>query len=156
MNGRYSVWVAAIVVSSSALADGRIAGFVRDGATLGPAREARVSIDGPALLEPREFQTDEAGGYALTLPAGTYEVTYSASDFAPFRIRIVVRSNATIRANVDLCPSAVSCCLLVLSKAPSVDVGSALQQAEFSAFLPDQRRWGSNRPSRQLIVPRME
>ncbi|HEX4936952.1 MAG TPA: carboxypeptidase-like regulatory domain-containing protein [Gemmatimonadaceae bacterium] len=156
MNVPATVVSLVFVLSTTALADGRMFGTVSDAATRAPSAGAQVRIEGAALRRPLETSVDPAGGYSFTVPAGTYEVTYSAPASLPYRTRLVIRSNASIRANVELCPEAVECCFLVMNPPPSIDVGSAAQQPDLSPFLPGRRAWGEQAPSRPLVAPRRE
>lgn len=124
--------IAALLAASLAFAQGNsvITGTVTDAATTKPIGDLVITATSPALQGERIVVTDAAGIYRLSqLPPGTYTLRLSREAYKPFtRADVQVRVDRTIRVNVQLQPESLqSEEILVVGKAPTVDVGSATQ-----------------------------
>jgi hypothetical protein len=120
------------VTPALALAQGTsaITGVVSDAASGKPVADVVVTATSPALQGDRTVVTDAAGLYRLSqLPPGTYTLRLEKESFKPFsRGDVQVRVDRTIRVNVQLQPESMqSEEILVVGRAPTVDVGSAQQ-----------------------------
>lgn len=156
MNVRCAVWVAAVVASSTALADGRIFGTHYDVMTRVPRGGAQVRLEGPALAEPLEVTVDSQGHYAVLAPAGWYRITFLAPHHRPYSSTVLVRANVSIREDFMLCPTDSECDYVYPGQRQPIDVASAAQQPDLSPFVPERRVWGPAMPSRRLLPPRLE
>ena len=142
-NRRVVVAIAAFglsLLSHSALAQGTIAGTVRDesGAVL-PG--VTVSAASPALIEgAREAVTDSSGVYTITnLRPGTYAVTFTLTGFATtVRPNVIIEANFAAQVNAELKVSALQETITVTGEAPIVDVKSSVQQQVLTREILDE------------------
>lgn len=121
---------ALFAATAAAQGNSVITGTVTDAASNSPIPDLVVTATSPALQGERIAVTDAAGIYRLSqLPPGTYTLRLSRESYKPFtRPDVQVRLDRTIRVNVQLQPvSLQSEEILVVGKAPTVDVGSATQ-----------------------------
>lgn len=121
--------IGSALVSSLAFAQGSavVTGIVTDAATGKPVPDVVLTATSPALQGEEVVVTDAAGLYRLAaLPAGTYTLKLEKESYKPYsRSDIVVRTDRTVRVNIQLQPEAVqSDTIVVVGKPPSVDVGS--------------------------------
>ena len=121
--------IVSMLVSSVALAQGTsvITGTVTDAATGKPVPDVVVTAKSSALQGEEVVVTDAAGLYRLAqLPPGEYTIKLEKESYKPFsRAEITVRSDRTIRVNIQVQPESVqSEQIVVVAKAPTVDVGS--------------------------------
>jgi len=90
---------------ATALRAGFIAGQVHYTGNQPPLANAQISAYDEQSLRRAVVQTDDAGLYAVALPAGVYRVTAEAFGFAPqTRPDVVVEESATVTANFVLDP----------------------------------------------------
>lgn len=104
-----------------------ITGTVTDAATGKPVPDVVVTASSPALQGEAVVVTDSAGLYRLAqLPAGVYSLRLEKESFKPFsRTEINVRTDRTIRVNIQVQPEAVTGdTIVVVGRPPTVDVGS--------------------------------
>jgi len=118
-----------MLVSSVALAQGSsvITGTVTDAATGKPVPDVVVTAKSAALQGEQIVVTDAAGLYRLAqLPPGEYTLKLERESYKPFsRDGITVRTDRTVRVNVQVQPEAVqSEQIVVVARPPTVDVGS--------------------------------
>ena len=118
-----SALLGVVLVSSSAYAQGTLAGTVRDnsGAVL-PG--VTVEAASPALIEKvRTAITDGTGQYRITeLPPGTYAVTFTLTGFSTVkREGVAVSGSGVIPINVELGVGTVQETITVTGEAPLVD-----------------------------------
>lgn len=118
-----------MLVSSVALAQGSsvITGTVTDAATGKPVPDVVVTARSAALQGEQIVVTDSAGLYRLAqLPPGEYTLKLERESYKPFsRDGITVRTDRTVRVNVQVQPEAVqSEQIVVVARPPTVDVGS--------------------------------
>jgi len=143
-----SVLLLAGVLSAQAPTAGRIMGMVQDeqGNSLpGVAVEAKsLKLMGTAATV-----TDTSGAYRLlALPPGTYKITFSLPGFTSVvRDGIVLGVEQALAVDITMKPGAIEAEILVIGKAPLIDVksaarGSVLTQQTFSA-LPKGRSFDS-------------
>jgi len=154
--GRLTVALFVLFLPAAALAQGSIAGFVKDtsGAVM-PGVSVEAASD--ALIEKtRTAVTDSAGQYKIVdLPPGTYQVSYTLSGFKNVkRSGVVLEGTFAAQINVELQVGAVEETLTVTAETPTVDVINA--QKEFVAnrevldAIPVAVR---NTPGRALLIP---
>lgn len=137
------------LMPAAALAQGAIAGIVRDGSgAVLPG--VTVEAASPALIEKvRSAVTDGAGQYrVIDLRPGTYTVTFALPGFATVkREGIELAGNFTATVNADLRLGALEETVTVTGETPVVDVQSAQRQQilnhEIVAALPTGRSFQS-------------
>jgi iron complex outermembrane receptor protein len=69
---------------------------------------SRVSVQ--AANSGKGTSTDENGIYTLTLPAGNYEITYSAAGHTPQTVSVTITPGATIVQDIVLAAQSSSIC----------------------------------------------
>lgn len=121
--------IGSALVSSLAFAQGTavVTGTVTDAATNKPVPDVVITATSPALQGEEVVVTDSAGLYRLAaLPPGTYTLKLEKESYRPYsRSEITVRTDRTVRVNIQLQPEAVqSDTIVVVGRPPSVDVGS--------------------------------
>src|SRR5215470_13252369 len=123
------VLTAFVLAPAAALAQATITGVVRDssGAIL-PGVD--VEAAGPALLAPRNVQTDTNGVYRIVeLPPGTYNLTFSLSGFTRVvREGIQVQGTMVVTIAADMKVGAVAETITVTGETPVVDTQSVKQE----------------------------
>ncbi len=129
--------VASIVCAAPALAQGQagISGTARDN-TGGAIPGVTVVAASPALIEQRRVvATDGAGNYSIvSLPAGTYTVTFTLQGFnTVVREGVVLQGAFVASIDADLAVGTLSETLTVTGASPTVDVVSTRQQTVLSA-----------------------
>lgn len=105
-----------------------LTGTVTDAATRQPVADVVVTATSPALQGEQLVVTDATGNYRLPqLPPGSYTIRLEKESYKPYsRSDIVLRADRTIRVNVELLPEALkSEEIVIVGKAPTIDVGSA-------------------------------
>ncbi len=112
-----------------ALAQGTsvITGTVLDAATGKPVPDVVVTATSPARQGEELVVTDSTGLYRFTqLPAGVYALRLEKEAYRPFtRGDVAVRVDRTVRVNIELQPEAVEDTIVVVGRAPTVDVQSS-------------------------------
>ncbi len=121
--------IASACVSSLAFAQGTavVTGIVTDAATSKPVPDVVITATSSALQGEEVVVTDSSGLYRLAqLPAGVYTLKLEKESFKPYsRTDINVRTDRTVRVNIQLQPEAVQGdTVVVVGKPPTVDVGS--------------------------------
>jgi len=125
-----SVALAGVLASANADAQGTavMTGTVIDTATKRPVADVVVTVTSPALQGEQTVVTDKAGSYRIpNLPPGVYTLRLEGDAYKPYsRGGITMRVNSTIRVNAELLPEGLKAEeVVVVGKAPTVDVGSA-------------------------------
>ena len=121
--------IGSALVSSLAFAQGTsvVTGTVTDAATGKAVPDVVITASSPALQGEEVVVTDAEGVYRLgQLPAGTYLLKLEKESYKPFsRADITIRTDRTVRVNIQLQPEAVQGdTVIVVGKPPTVDVGS--------------------------------
>lgn len=124
-----SVLIASALVSSLAFAQGTavVTGIVTDAATSKPVPDVVITATSSALQGEEVVVTDSSGLYRLAqLPAGVYTLKLEKESFKPYsRTDINVRTDRTVRVNIQLQPEAVQGdTVVVVGRPPTVDIGS--------------------------------
>lgn len=124
-----TVLVASACVSSLAFAQGTavVTGIVTDAATSKPVPDVVITATSPALQGEEVVVTDSSGLYRLAqLPAGVYTLKLEKESFKPYsRTDINIRTDRTVRVNIQLQPEAVQGdTVVVVGRPPTVDIGS--------------------------------
>ena len=124
-----SALISSALLSSLAFAQGTavVTGIVTDAATSKPVPDVVITATSSALQGEEVVVTDSSGLYRLAqLPAGVYTLKLEKESFKPYsRTDINVRTDRTVRVNIQLQPEAVQGdTVVVVGKAPTVDVGS--------------------------------
>jgi hypothetical protein len=145
------VLLVAAVVMVPAVADaqvGAIAGVVRD-ASGAVMPGVTVEATSQALIEKvRSTITDDNGRYQIiTLPVGTYKVTFALQGFSTVeRDNVQLTSDFTANVNVQLAVGNIAETVSVVAESPSVDIQNARTQYVFKgdeiADLPTERDLG--------------
>jgi outer membrane receptor protein involved in Fe transport len=130
--------VAAVSVGGATYAQGLgvVQGTVTDSSTGKAVTDVVVTATSPAKQGEELVVSDGSGNYYLSqLPPGTYTLRFEKESFKPFsRADIVVRADRTLRVNVELLPEALKAEeVVIVSKAPVIDVGSAATGQSVSA-----------------------
>lgn len=121
--------IASACVSSLAFAQGTavVTGIVTDAATSKPVPDVVITATSSALQGEEVVVTDSSGLYRLAqLPAGVYTLKLEKESFKPYsRTDINVRTDRTVRVNIQLQPEAVQGdTVVVVGRPPTVDIGS--------------------------------
>jgi len=144
--------------SGIAFAEGNavLIGTVIDSATKAPLADVVVTATSPSLQGEQIGVSDETGLYRIAqLPPGTYSVRLEKEGYRPFsRGSIALRVDSTLRFNVELLPEAVQETIVVVARAPSVDVGSTQLSTsvgpELLQQIPVSRPTGKNGAARSF------
>ncbi|MFT3771661.1 MAG: TonB-dependent receptor [Minicystis sp.] len=127
-----AVALAAVLTSSAAVAQGAgvLTGTVRDASTKAALADIVVTATSPALQGEQTVVTDGSGQYRIpNLPPGEYTLRFDRDSYRPgSRGGISMRASSTIRVGYELLPEQVTLKaeeVVVVSKAPTVDVGSS-------------------------------
>ena len=138
-------WLMGIPAAASAQFAATIAGVVRD-ASGAVVPGVTVEATSPALIEKvRSAVTDGSGQFRIvTLPPGTYSVTFTLPGFNTVRRDgIELSGTFTATVNAELRVGALEETVTVTGETPLVDVQSATQQrvidAETVALIPQSR-----------------
>ncbi|HEX5751648.1 MAG TPA: TonB-dependent receptor [Archangium sp.] len=117
------------LVGGMALAQGTsvLFGTILDASTRQPVPDVVVTARSPSLQGEQVAVTDASGQYRLPqLPSGRYTLSFDKDTYRPFsRGDVTLRLGYSVRVNVELLPdSALSEEILVVGRAPTIDVGS--------------------------------
>jgi hypothetical protein len=106
-----------------------IVGSVTDAVSKKPLADVVVEVAGS--MGEQVVVTDGSGSYRIpNLAPGAYTIRVSNDGYKPSSTSVTLNANQTIRANIVLAPLAVQAQeIVVVGKAPTVDVGSAQQGA---------------------------
>ena len=112
--------------SASAAGNSVLTGTVIDAATRKPLANVVVTVTSPAMQGEQTVVTDAAGNYRVPqLPPGEYTIRLDGAGYNPrWQPGVMIRTNTTIRANMDLVPDMFVEDIEVIAKAPTVDIGS--------------------------------
>jgi hypothetical protein len=118
------------LLASAAFAQGTavITGIVVDAATNAPVPDVAVTAVSPALQGEATALTDATGTYRITqLPPGVFTLRLEHESYKPYaRTDVNVRTDRTVRVNVQLLPDALQGdTVVVVAKPATVDVGTA-------------------------------
>jgi outer membrane receptor protein involved in Fe transport len=125
------------LVSTMAFAVGRsvITGTVTDAATGKPVADVVVTATSPTLQGEETVVTDDSGTFNIPqLPAGIFTLRAEKEGFKPLKKDdINLRLDRTVRVNLQVQPESLqSDTIVVVGKAPVVDVGSAATGVDVS------------------------
>jgi len=121
----------ASLISSTAFAQGVsvLTGTVNDAATHQPVTDVVVTATSPQLQGEQIVVTDSSGSYRIPqLPPGVYSIRFEKEAYHPYtRGGIELRTDVTLRVNVDLLPETITQTqeVVVVGRPPTVDVGSS-------------------------------
>lgn len=103
-----------------------LSGTVNDASTHLPVANATIIVTSPALQGEQVVVTDAAGNYRIPqLPPGDYTIHIEGKSHKPYsRGGIGLRMNSQIRVNIELMPESLKEEIVIVAKAPTVDVGS--------------------------------
>ncbi|WP_164017960.1 mucoidy inhibitor MuiA family protein [Pyxidicoccus trucidator] len=123
-----------------------ILGTIIDAQSRQPAPDVVVTATSPSLEGEQTVVTDEGGGYRIAfLPPGSYTLRFEKEQFKPYaRSDVQLRSNRTIRVNVELLPESLGEVVEIVGAAPTIDVGSTTTGVSISAG--GARRGGYSAP----------
>jgi hypothetical protein len=115
---------------------GVLTGTVVDASDKKPQSDVVVTATSPALQGEQVVVTDSSGFYRIPdLPSGDYSLRFEKDSFKPYeRGGIALRSDTTLRVNAELLPTTLkSEEIVVVAKAPTVDVGSSSTGANITS-----------------------
>lgn len=157
-----TLWLAvvALVALAAAPAFGQLTGTITGTATdeTGAVLPGvTVTVDSPALIQPRSTTTGAGGSYSIpALPPGDYSVTFALSGFQTVvQEGVGLRVNSTLEVNGALGLSGVEETVTVTGEAPVVDVRSATVQTNIEQELLDAVPTGRNPWVMAGLVPGM-
>jgi hypothetical protein len=104
-----------------------LTGTVTDASSNAPVADVVVTATSPNLQGEQVVVTDATGSYRIPqLPSGVYTIRLEKETYRPYsRGGIAMRSDATVRVNVQLLPEAIQGGEEeVIGRAPTIDVGS--------------------------------
>jgi len=137
------------LLPAAVFAQGTIAGVVKD-ASGGVLPGVTVEAASPALTEKvRTVVTDSTGQYRIvSLPPGTYSVTFSLTGFSNVkRDSVVITGTLTATIDADLRVGALEETVTVSGESPIVDVQSARRQqvidGEVLNLIPTSRSYNN-------------
>ena len=135
MRRRYSAAAIAIVATQACFIHSAFAqqgaavaiGKVTDASTKKPVPDVLVTLSSPSLQGEQAVVTDASGQYRIpALPSGEYTLRLDKESFKPYsRGKIVLRADSTIRVDAELLPEALTEEVVVVARAPTIDVGSS-------------------------------
>ena len=97
-----------------------------------------VTAESPALASPMTVVTDTGGRYSISLPAGTYTITFGVSGFAPeSRTGVVIAAGATPNLDVTLQVAGLAERVDVVGVTPVLGVGLARDRVAGTVSLVD-------------------
>ena len=97
-----------------------------------------VTAESPALASPMTVVTDTGGRYSISLPAGTYTITFGVSGFAPeSRTGVVIAAGATPSLDVTLQVAGLAERVDVVGVTPVLGVGLARDRVAGTVSLVD-------------------
>jgi Ca-activated chloride channel family protein len=103
-----------------------ILGTVIDARSRQPVADVVVTATSPALQGEQTVVTDAQGNYRIPqLPPGVYTLRFEKEQFKTYaRADVQLRSNRTIRVNVELLPLSLGDAVEPVGTPPTIDVGS--------------------------------
>ncbi len=147
----------AVFVPALALAQGSIAGAVKDGSgAVLPG--VTVEAASPVLIEKvRSVVTDGAGQYRIVdLRPGTYVVTFTLPGFSLFkRDGIELTGSFTATIDAELKVGSVEETIVVTGQSPIVDVQASAQQRVLSKEIIDAIPAGRGQSALAVLIPGM-
>jgi hypothetical protein len=101
-------------------------GTITEAGTKKPIADAVVTMTSPSLQGEQVGVTDASGYYTIQdLPPGTYVLRVDKEKYRPYSVvDIVLHADTTIRLNAGVLPEALKEEVVVVGKAPTVDIGS--------------------------------
>src|SRR5918996_427282 len=147
--------IALLAPAAIAQQTGTIAGAVRD-AQAGVLPGVTITVRSDALVTGSQVVvTGEAGAYQfVTLPPGTYSITYELAGFTPLRREgIVVQVARTTRLDVELSVGALQETVTVSGGSPVVDTSSTVTQTNINKDLYEAIPTGRNPWTMAGLVP---
>lgn len=118
--------LAATGVASAQVGSGTLVGTVRDASSQKPIADVVVTVTSPALQGEEIAVTGKNGDFRVGgLPPGDYEIRMDKESFRPYsRGGVRVRADVTLRVDTQLLPEDLKTDIVVVARAPTVDVGS--------------------------------
>ncbi|NMO14550.1 mucoidy inhibitor MuiA family protein [Pyxidicoccus fallax] len=129
-----------------------ILGTVIDAASRQPVPDVVVTATTPNLQGEQVVVTDAVGNYRIPqLPSGVYTLRFEKEMFKPYaRSDVQLRSNRTIRVNVELLPESLGEVVEITGRPPTINVGSTTAGVSVSEELVRSISTHSN-PSEPVI-----
>ncbi|HZI15012.1 MAG TPA: mucoidy inhibitor MuiA family protein, partial [Myxococcus sp.] len=117
---------------------GNLLGLVIDAQTRQPVPDVVVTATSPAFHGEETVVTDAQGLYRIPfLPQGVYTLRFEKEQHRPYaRSDITLRTDHTLRINVELLPESLGESVEIVGAPPSIDVGSIQQGVGFSLHGP--------------------
>lgn len=118
--------LAATGAASAQVGSGTLVGTVRDASNQKPVPDVVVTVTSPALQGEEIAVTGKNGDFRIGgLPPGDYEIRMDKESFRPYaRGGVRVRADVTLRVDTQLLPEDLKTDIVVVARAPTVDVGS--------------------------------
>lgn len=145
--------------ASAALAQvgsGTLVGTVRDASNQKPVPDVVVTVTSPALQGEEIAVTGSGGDFRISgLPPGEYTVRMDKESYRPYsRSGIRVRADVTLRVDTQILPEGLKTDIVVVARAPTVDVGSTQTGStidkEFQRRVPNIRPGGKGSETRSI------
>jgi len=139
--------------SAAAAQTATLVGMVINIETKRPLADVVVSATSPALQGEQVVVTDAEGKYRIPeLPPGVYTLRFDKEAFKPHgRLEVTMRSDRTVRVNVELLPEEYTETISVLDCGPILDAGSS--STELSVEQEHIRRLAINPPRAGAVRP---
>ncbi len=143
-------------VALAQVGSGSLVGTVKDASNQQPIADVVVTVTSPALQGEEIAVTGKNGDFRITgLPPGEYEVRMDKETFRPYaRSGVRVRADVTLRIDTQLLPEDLKTDIVVVARAPTVDVGSTTTGAtidkEFVRRVPNIRPGGKGSETRSI------
>jgi hypothetical protein len=152
-----AVLLLAGVLSAQAPTAGRIIGTIADDQGA-PLPGVTVEAKGPRLVGAAATVSDTNGTYRLlALPPGTYSVSFSLQGFSPVvRNNIVLAVEQALVVDVRMRPAAIEEEVLVVGRAPLIDVKSAARGQVLTAQTFNALPKGRSFDSLVTILPSVQ
>jgi len=129
---------------------------VKDAATQKPIGDVVVTVTSPSLQGEEVAVTGASGDFRVSgLPPGEYTIRMDKESYRPYsRPGVRVRTDVTLRVDTQLLPEDLKTDIVVVARAPTVDVGSTQTGAtidkEFVRRVPNIRPGGKGSDTRSI------
>lgn len=149
-------WAVAPGVASAQVGTGSLVGNVRDASNQEAIPDVVVTVTSPALQGEELAVTGASGEFRIGgLPPGEYTIRMDKESYKPFaRMGVRVRADVTLRVDTQLLPEGLKTDIVVVARAPTVDVGSSTTGStidkEFARRVPVIRPGGKGSETRSI------
>jgi len=147
-------WASSAVFAQ--VGSGTLVGTVKDASTQKAVPDVVVTVTSPALQGEEIAVTGKNGDFRVSnLPPGEYTIRMDKESYRPYaRGGVRVRADVTLRVDTQLLPEGLKTDIVVIARAPTVDVGSTQTGAtidrEFVRRVPTIRPGGKGSETRSI------